>query len=226
MKIVITGPVGCGKSSYLKLLDERALNIEAKGRDNTFYTVGMDMGTLILNGFDIFLFGTPGLLRFSIMRDVIINGADGIIFMFDSAQPEKDKDAISLFNSLRKLIDPSTPIVILANKQDIEGARSPEVIKTQNNLRENYKIFPSSVVSGLNVKESIKYLVNEIFDNYKETLQLIRGFENNIRGLAEKINKDKIQMRDFLNSLELKHFIEIDRINKSYKVREGMENLI
>jgi len=186
----------------------------------------MDMGSLTLNGFDIFLFGTPGLLRFSIMRDVIINGADGIIFIFDAAHPGKDEAALSIFNSLRKVITPNTPIIFLANKQDIVGARTPEVIRTQNNLLETYKLFPSSTKSGLNVKESIKYIANEIFEVYKETIQLLKGYESNIRGLAEKLNIGKIQMRDFLNSLELKHFIEVDRINKTYKVREGMRNLI
>ena len=58
MKIVVCGPLQCGKSSYIKNLDEKALNVEAKARDNKFYTVGMDLGIIRLNGFDVFLFGT------------------------------------------------------------------------------------------------------------------------------------------------------------------------
>lgn len=226
MKIVVSGPVKCGKSSYVKCLDQKALNIEAKGRDNIYYTVGMDLGSLKLNGFDIFLFGTPGLLQFSVMRDVIADGADGIVFMFDATNPESDNDAITILNSIRKLIEPNTPIVFLANKQDLEGARTPEVIKEENKLLDRCKIFPSSTTTGLNVQTSLKYVVNEIYEKYKELLQVLRGYETNIKGLGSKLKKDKSQIRDFLNNLEIKRFIEIDRINKTYKVREGLKNLI
>jgi small GTP-binding protein len=225
LKIVVTGALQCGKSSYVKYLDNRALNIKAKGRDNKFYTVGMDMGSLKVNGFEVFLFGTPGLLRFSVMRDVVADGADGIVFMFDSTKPENDEKAISILNSIRKLMKPNTPIIFLANKKDMEEARSPEVIKTQNYLPEKSKIFPTSTITGLNIEESLKYVVNEIFDKYKETLEMMREYESNIRGLAEKLKMDKSKMRDFLNNLELKRFIDIDRRNKVYKVRKGLENV-
>jgi len=225
IKIVVTGPLQSGKSSYVKHHDQNAMNVQAKGRDDIYYTVGMDMGSLKLNGFDIFLFGTPGLLRFSVMRDVVAEGADGIIFLFDSVQPEKDEKAISILNSVRKLLEPNTPIIFLANKQDIEGARSPEVIKAQNNLPENCVIFPTSTKTGLNIEESLKYIVNQVYNNYKELLLVMREYEMDIRALAEKLKKDKPQMRDFLNNLELKRFIEIDRIKKTYKVRNGLKNL-
>ena len=225
MKIVISGALHSGKSSYVKYLDNRALNIEAKGRDNQFYTVGMDMGSLKMNGFEVFLFGTPGLLRFSVMRDVVADGADGIIFIFDAANPENDEKAISILNSIRKIIKPGVPIIFLANKQDKEDARSPEVVRAQNYLPEKCKLFPTSTVTGLNIQESLRYIVNEIFDHYKETLEIMREYESNIRGLAKKLRMNKEQMRDFLNNLELKRFIDIDRRNKIYKVRKGLKNL-
>ena len=52
MKIVVSGPLQCGKSSFIKSLDEKALNVEAKARDNKFYTVGMDLGIVRLGGGD------------------------------------------------------------------------------------------------------------------------------------------------------------------------------
>ena len=186
----------------------------------------MDLGSIKLNGFDVYLFGTPGLLQFSVMRDVIVSGADGIIFMFDAAQPEKDVDAITILNSIRDILEPNQPFVFLANKQDIKEARSHEVIRAQNKLQKNVKIFPSSTKTGLNVQESLKYLVNEIYENYSSLLQILRSFESNIEGLAKKLKKDKVQMKDFLNSLEIKRFIEIDRINRTYRVREGLKSII
>lgn len=216
------GALQSGKSSYIKYLNKNALNVQVKGQDNKFYTVGMDLAQLKLNGFDIFLFGCPGLLRFKVMREVVASGADGYMFIFDAAHPETDNDAISMLNLIRKA---DVPIVYLANKQDIKDARAPEVIKKQNNLPENCIIFPTSTKTGLNIKDSIKYLVNEIYKNYKETLSLILNYENDIKGLADKLKKDKSQMRDFLNNLEVRRLIEVDRVAKTFKVKKGLKNL-
>lgn len=218
----MVGPQQSGKSSYIKYLDDTALNVQVKGLNNLYYTVAMDLASLKLNGFDVFLFGTPGLLRFRVMRELVCNGADGFIFVYDAVHPEKDEDAISILNSVRKQ---NVPIIYLANKQDLDDARSPEIIKSQNNLPYDCKIFPTSTKTGLNIKESINYLVNEVYEGYKEIIQVLQKYENNIKGLAEKLNKNKDQMRDFLNSLEIKRFIEIDRINKTYHVKKGLKNL-
>jgi len=200
--------------------------VEAKGKDDKFYTVGMDLGSVKLNGFDCYLFGTPGLLRFSVMRSIVTEKSDGIIFLFDAAHPETDDSAIMILNSIRKLLPSTVPVVFLANKQDIEGARPPEVIHSQNYLPENSKIFPTSTLTGLNVKESITHLVNVIYEEYSSLIQTLRAYENDIQGLAGELKKDQVQMRDFLNNLEIKRFIEIDRVKKSYKVRTGLKHLV
>jgi signal recognition particle receptor subunit beta len=200
--------------------------VEAKARDNNYYTVGMDLGIVKLNGFDVFLFGTPGLLRFKVMRDVIVQGTDGIIFMFDAAHPDKDEDGIIILNTVRKVLIPETPIVYLANKQDIAGARHPEVVRSQNYLPPDAVIFPTSTRTGENLDEALKYIVNQVYENYSSLLKVLRTYELDIEGLAEKLDKNTIEMRDLLNNLEIKRFIDVDRFNRTYKVREGMKLLM
>ncbi|MFW9945198.1 MAG: ATP/GTP-binding protein [Promethearchaeota archaeon] len=226
MKIVISGPLQCGKSSFIKYFDENALNIEAKARDNKLYTVGMDLGSVTLNGFDVFLFGTPGLLRFNVMRDVVLRGTDGVIFIFDAAHPEKDEDGIIILNSIRKAISQDIPIIFLANKQDIAGARHAEVVRAQNYLPEDTVIFPTSTRTGENLDDVLKQLVNQIYENYSSLIEVLREYENDIEGLTEKLKKNTIEMRDLLNNLEIKRFIEIDRIKRTYKVKDGLKLLI
>ncbi|MFX0180569.1 MAG: ATP/GTP-binding protein [Candidatus Hodarchaeota archaeon] len=226
MKIVVSGPLQCGKSSFIKYFDENALNIEAKARDNKLYTVGMDLGSLTLNGFDVFLFGTPGLLRFNVMRDVVLRGTDGVIFIFDAAHPEKDEDGIIILNSIRKAISQDIPIIFLANKQDIAGARHAEVVRAQNYLPEDIVIFPTSTRTGENLDDVLKQLVNQIYENYSSLIEVLRKYENDIEGLTEKLEKNSIEMRDLLNNLEIKRFIEIDRVKRTYKVKEGLKLLI
>ena len=226
MKITVSGPTQSGKSSFIKYFDDKALNVEAKARDNKYYTVGMDLGSVKLNGFDVFLFGTPGLLRFNVMRDVVVRGADGLVFLFDAAHPEKDEDAIVILNSLRKTIGFDTPIVYLANKQDVAGARHNEVVRSQNYLKDDAMIFPTSTRTGENLGEALKYLVNLIFDKHSSLLTVLRNYETDIEGLAEKLSKNPVEMRDLLNNLEIKRFIEVDRLNRSYKVKQGLKLLV
>jgi small GTP-binding protein len=226
MKIVVSGPLQCGKSSFIKHFDENALNIEAKARDNKLYTVGMDLGSIRLNGFDVFLFGTPGLLRFNVMRDVVLRGTDGVIFIFDAAHPEKDEDGIIILNSIRKVISQDIPIIFLANKQDLAGARHSEVVRAQNYLPEDTVIFSTSTRTGENLDNVLKQLVNQIYENYSSLIEILRTYENDIEGLTEKLKKNTIEMRDLLNNLEIKRFIEIDRANRTFKVKEGLKLLI
>jgi small GTP-binding protein len=225
IKLVVTGPVQCGKSSYIKCLNENAMNVQVKGVDNKYYTVAMDLATIRLNGFDVFLFGTPGLLRFRVMRELICRGADGFIFIFDASTPEKDEDALSILTNIRKYVTEDVPIIYLANKQDCEDARTPEIIRLQNNLPENSKFFPTSSKTGLNIQESFKFLVNEVYDKYKEMLQLLLNYENDLKGLAIKLNKSREEIREFLNNLELRRFINIDREKKTYQVRKGLKSI-
>ena len=221
----MSGPLQSGKSSYIKALDPNALNVEAKGKDEKFYTVGMDLGSVKLNGFDCYLFGTPGLLRFSIMRRIVSTGSDGLLFIFDAAAPESDDKAIVILNSIRKILPPNIPTVFIANKQDVDDARPPDVIRAQNYIPGDHKIFPTSTKTGLNIKESITHLVNHVYEEYSSLLQTLRGYENDIEGLGIKLDKDKVQMRDLLNNLEIKRFIEVDRVSKTYKVRPGLKYL-
>ena len=147
MKILVTGALQSGKSNFIKHFDPNALNVEAKGANSKTYTVGMDLGNIRMNGFQVYLFGTPGLKRFSVMRDIVTSGSDGVIFIFDAAHPEKDKSALSMLNSVRRILPSNIPIVYLANKQDLPNARTPEVIKAQN---KNNIYFPIIVLGRHN----------------------------------------------------------------------------
>ena len=183
----------------------------------------MDIGYVNLSGIHISLMGTPGLLRFKAMRNIISNGADGIVFMFDASNPESDKAAFTILNDFR---NSKAMRVYLANKQDIKGARPPELLKTKFKLPKESKVIPTSAKTGSNILESFKYLVNQIFNRYSKLFKILLEYENDIKGLAEKLHKNKAEMRELLYKLEIKKFIKIDRANKVFKVTEGLKKVI
>lgn len=219
---MITGALHSGKSSYVKFFDNKAMNIEAEGRDKKHYTVGMDLATFQLEGFKIFLFGTPGLLRMQIMRDVIADGADGVIFLLDSTQPESDEEAMQILDSLKEHIPFDIPIIFCANKQDEPAARSSEEVKDQAKLPKDAKIFSTSVKTGLNMNESLHFTVNLIFKKYESTIEIVRKYQGDLQELSQQLKMNTSELQDLLHSLEIKRFIDIDREKKTIKVKDGL----
>lgn len=201
------------------------MNIEAAGSDKKFYTVGMDLATFQLDGFIIFLFGTPGLLRMQVMRDVIADGADGVIFLLDSTHPEGDEEAMQILNSLKEHIPHDIPILFCANKQDKQSSRTSEQVKAQSNLPKDAKIFPISVTTGFNMNESLKFIVNLIFEKYEDIIDIIRKYQDDLQELGKQLKMNTLELQDFLHNLEIKRFIDIDREKKTIKVKEGLHRL-
>lgn len=92
LKIVVSGPVGAGKTTLTETLSEsRALNTdefasERIGKATT--TVAMDYGTLRVDGQPVLLFGTPGQERFDFMWEVLCEGAAGLLLLVAADQPK------------------------------------------------------------------------------------------------------------------------------------------
>ena len=227
MKILVAGPSQCGKSSYIQFLDDKAINIDSKTRTGIKTTVGLDFGAKKIEALQILLFGTPGLLRFSIIRKILAEGSDGVIFIFDATNPVNDEKGITILNEIRSAIPSNTPIIFLANKSDLPNARKPEVIRTQNYIPRKYKFFPTSTKSGMNVVESLEYLVKtEILENWRELISILSKYETNIEGLAEKMQKDIGHIKGFLFLLEVKGLISFNYKDMTYNVNEEIKNLI
>ncbi len=222
MKIVVIGSLQSGKSSYIKYLDKKAMNIETQGRDKKFYTVGMDLASIKVDGFDVFLFGTPGLLRMEVMRDVLVNGADAVIFMIDSIDSSRDSEAIEILASVQKILKPDLPIIFCANKQEEENSRSIKEISSIYKIPKNSKLFQINTKTGVNVMDSLKYVVNTIFNKYKETLKLIRKYQDHLDDLAAELKMNPSELNDFLYNLEVKRFIEIDREKKVVRLKPSI----
>jgi signal recognition particle receptor subunit beta len=97
-KIIITGPMGAGKTTAIAAVSEVApivTDVTNNDRevDKEMTTVGFDYGHLTLdNGDRIRLFGTPGQERFKFMWRTLSNGALGVIILTDNSRPDPIAD--------------------------------------------------------------------------------------------------------------------------------------
>jgi len=132
-RIVVTGTVGVGKSTFVKTVSEpEAITIERKITDEIFplkkkTTVALDFGQLVLDSqLDLHIYGTPGQSRFDFMWDILIHAASAYIVLVAASQPsgfEPTREIISFINQRAQL-----PMLIGLTHTDCSGALSPEEI--------------------------------------------------------------------------------------------------
>ncbi len=98
-KIIITGPVGAGKTTAIGALsDIPPVSTEARPKDKVALlkpttTVALDYGTMDLDtNVRIHLYGTPGQSRFDFMWDIMADGALGIILLLNNASSDPMAD--------------------------------------------------------------------------------------------------------------------------------------
>jgi small GTP-binding protein len=220
MKFLVTGAFQCGKSQYIQALDKNALNIASYDKNGWKCTVGMDVGNTKSNGFDISLFGTPGLLRFSAMRAIVARGSDGVIFLFDGPSPEKDDASIQILNEIRHLLGRNIPIVYAVNKSDIPECRPVEVVRAQNYLGDHSILFKISAKTGENINVPIDELAHLVKQSLSPMVRIICEYEGDILGLQKELGKDSNEIMDVLNGMELRGIVAVDRAHKSFKIQE------
>lgn len=127
-KIIITGPVGAGKTTAINsLTDQKALKTDAPVSDMTTSqrkqttTVALDYGVIKLNENDVaHVYGTPGQERFDFMWEIISEGAHGMVLLLDNSRNYPFRDLIYYVNQFRDLID-SVPFIIGVTRSDVKA---------------------------------------------------------------------------------------------------------
>lgn len=108
-KIVLSGPVGAGKSTAVRALSEGSVlatdviasNIPDDVKD--FTTVALDHGVFDLdNGDRVYLFGTPGQDRFDYMWEILAEGATGLVLLTSN----RSADPLSELRSFLRVFAP------------------------------------------------------------------------------------------------------------------------
>ncbi|MFB6470549.1 MAG: ATP/GTP-binding protein [Vulcanisaeta sp. AZ3] len=172
VKIVIAGPYGAGKTTFVKTLSE-VLPIETetplskastdgnmKGKKTT--TVAFDYGRMkIREDLVVHLFGTPGQERFSFMWKIISRGMHGYLFIVDSSAEDRVKEALGMYNFFRENF-PYTPHVIAANKQDVSGAVSIRAVRSILKIPYEIKVVPLIATNRRSALLTLVMLLEEI----------------------------------------------------------------
>lgn len=127
MRLVVTGPVGAGKSTFIRTIseievvdtDRRATDETADLKQNT--TVAFDFGRLQF-GPDtaLHLYGTPGQARFDFMWDILIRKAHAYIMLVAAHRPQEFRYTRRMLTFMRQRTD--APVILGLTHMDMENA--------------------------------------------------------------------------------------------------------
>jgi uncharacterized protein len=163
VKMVITGPFNAGKTAFISSVSEiEVVSTEREITDETSSvkkktTVAMDFGRITVDEeLVLYLFGTPGQKRFDFMWEILSEGMLGFIVLVDSVRPETFREARRILDIFRDYA--TTPYVVVANKQDMEDAWSPEDLRIALRVHSDVKLLPCVATD----KESVKSVLVEL----------------------------------------------------------------
>ncbi|MFQ5838207.1 MAG: GTP-binding protein [Thermoplasmata archaeon] len=120
IKVVLVGPYRSGKSSLIRALTRNSVSVERLGS-----SVSLDFGQVVVDSHAVNIFGVPGKKAFSFMRSILARGCDVCLLVVDSTDTERLGEARELYE---KFCEKDHPVVIVASKQDAEGALKPSVL--------------------------------------------------------------------------------------------------
>ncbi|MFX1509093.1 MAG: ATP/GTP-binding protein [Promethearchaeota archaeon] len=222
MKVLVTGPHLSGKSYLIKQLAEgNVINIQANGT-----TVGLDHGVAEVFGVPVRLFGTPGLARFKVLRRIISEGADGIIFVVDASKPDGDAEARYIWTEISDLL-PNVPCIVAANKQDLRASRTPDRIRKDFSFMVGVPVIPISNKTEYNLDKLLPAMVMLIVYEWSPILRAFgatgkTGFVN----LAKNLHVSESQVRNYLRWFELRKLVIVDWDKETAHVAPGVVKIL
>ncbi len=165
LKIIVDGVFSAGKTEFIRAASEqKVVTVDVPINLPKTY-IGMDYG--VIEGVDdtiIILLGTPSAIRFSFDWPVTKNSLIGYVIMVDSAYPGTFREAKSILEVFRAYC--REPYVVVANKQDKEGAWEIDDLRRALNLRKEIPVLPC-VTSD---KESVKRVLVALLDKVLKVL--------------------------------------------------------
>ena len=168
-KIVYYGPGLCGKTTNLQFVYDslpsnnksKMLSLATKTDRTLFFDfLPLDLGKIRGMRTKLQLYTVPGQVYYNSTRQLVLKGADGIVFVADSQDFALDANQESLQNLEDNLKRQGVrireiPVVLQYNKRDLPNALPVNELNAELN-KANVPNFESVATTGLGVEETLK----------------------------------------------------------------------
>ena len=166
-KIIITGPVGVGKSTAIRAYstttvvdtDVQATDETRQIKKNT--TVAMDYGTIILDDeTKVHLYGTPGQERFDFMWEILRSGSRGLIVLVNAQSTDPGQELRFYLHAFADVVN-KVPVVVGLNQTDKNEHSSAMVAELQQ-VVEEVGVSADVLVVDVRKRKDVNKLVKRI----------------------------------------------------------------
>ncbi len=217
VKIVYYGPALSGKTTCLKYI-YTSKKFEKKGKLITLDTDGdrtlffdflpIEVGKLGDYSIKMQLYTVPGQVAYDTTRKLVLQGADGVVFVADSQVVMADQNLESFENlkvnlELNNISYSEIPIIFQYNKRDLREILPIEELNKDLNP-ENKPFFPTVATTGENILESLHaimkmviiYLKNRLSVFQKDKTVMFSRDEATVEGPKKKVFKQEVEHVD------------------------------
>ena len=167
--LLIIGDATVGKTCILRRF------AQDKFTSNYISTVGIDFFTkdVILDDkkIHIKIWDTAGQERYRSLTQGFFRKAEGIIIVYDITNEKSFNNLKFWIESIENNTNSQSskiPSIIVGNKIDILERKVDKVSAENFAKDKNYKYFEVSAKSGINIDESIKYLIKNVLEEQNE----------------------------------------------------------
>ncbi len=180
-KIVYYGPGLCGKTTNLQWIHDhfeggqrgKMISLATEGDRTIFFDLlPIDIGSI--RGMDVTLqlYTVPGQVHYNSTRQLVLRGADGVVFVADSQRTMKASNAESFENLQENLMLQGIdirdfPHILQFNKRDLRDLLSTEDLNESLNVF-SCPIFEAIATEGIGVQESLEGIVKLVMRNLRE----------------------------------------------------------
>lgn len=185
-KIVYYGPGLSGKTTNLELLHKKVPNNQrgrlttiATQQDRTLFFDFMPIDLGKINGLKakLRLFTVPGQVFYNATRKLVLQRADGVVFVADSQTQKMEENLESLRNLEQNLKEEcqlamsSIPLVLQFNKRDLPNISSMEELNSKLNAQLKVPVFPAVAVQGEGVFSTLKAITEMVLKSAENIIK-------------------------------------------------------
>ena len=180
-KLVYTGTPMAGKTSNLSWIHQRLDNSArsdlitlATMSDRTLFFDFLAVESVLINGYRsrFQLYTVPGQANYNATRQIVLRGADGLVFVADS-DPRRAADNLAAWHALHQHLAAnrthpgSLPIVLQYNKRDLPNALPRDVMdQSFRSSAPHLTVCEASATSGTGVFNTLNSLARLVVSRF------------------------------------------------------------
>jgi hypothetical protein len=175
LKIVYYGPALSGKTTNLEKIHayvdprRRSDLVSLKTQeDRTLFFDFLQLELGMIGGLTpkIQLYTVPGQAYYEASRRIVLRGADGIVFVADSAEDRLGRNRRSWIKMIEHMsslgmVFNDVPLVIQCNKQDLPNAMPPDVLVKLMNVG-RYPTLGAVAIENTGVSDTLKTIMRDV----------------------------------------------------------------